>query len=883
VIWYRAFENPERTSEMIELALASYYQALRVYTMLDNPEEWAHTMQSISLAMIDRVKGSRFENLTEAIRYSKKSMKVYSEEANPSGWANTMINLGSIYAQLPGEDTAENMENALQCLIKALRVHTRDSNPVTWATLQVNLGTTYQHRVLGDPAENIEQTIRLYANAIEVFTRETYPERWAMLNSNLGNAWIRRINGDPEENLQEAITRFQAALDVKSERIPPIHLAMVKLNMATAYLKSKWKDSMDYIEKSLILCRKALEVCRGNYPVEAAMIDFTMGNACLRQKPDQGVENLEMAKLHFIKALEVFTPESMSSENLTKNLALAEVALLLNDNDTAESALVQAVSSFDMFYKQSFTRDGRNLAIEKGAPACFLAAFCAASCGNLSLASELLDHGKTRVLSSCLALDRAMLHEIPSEVKEVCKATTEKIAGLEYKLSRGVSPEQYVQLASDLKCARQELDEQIAFIRIDHPYFIQDAVTLTDVRRCLPDSETALVEFCVTDHGTVVLLVLNDSKMESQKKCFSTTSFNSSSLNRLSKKWFDCYNVFKAGNKGSEDIIVWENCMLSVTQEIYTNLFQPVDEALNLMGIRRLIISPHRFLHVLPLHLMRSAVSEKKEYLFNKYEISYIPSASVLYHVSRISKTSSDFGKDKLKQSKEYLVAVTNPTGDLKYADLETESVRMYFEQSMVLAGEDAVQDRVVTESKNAGYLHFACHGAFNLDNPDRTGLILSSRHESSSKFDSQVLDCGNVHACSSSRAVFFQPESKTSARGKGNLFSLLDICHQLDLVKVYLVVLSACESGLVDTAGAADEVIGLPAGFLQAGADVVVSSLWLVDDSHSRELITDFYRFHIAEGHKPSAALRLAQKMMMERGVSPYYWGGFVVAGTLL
>ncbi|MGK7881865.1 MAG: CHAT domain-containing protein [Crocosphaera sp.] len=71
--------------------------------------------------------------------------------------------------------------------------------------------------------------------------------------------------------------------------------------------------------------------------------------------------------------------------------------------------------------------------------------------------------------------------------------------------------------------------------------------------------------------------------------------------------------------------------------------------------------------------------------------------------------------------------------------------------------------------------------------------------------------------------------------------FTLGEI-FELNLKKSRLVVLSACETGLIDLTSISDEYIGLPAGFLFAGSSSVVSSLWTVSDLSTSLLMMKFY-----------------------------------------
>jgi CHAT domain-containing protein len=90
------------------------------------------------------------------------------------------------------------------------------------------------------------------------------------------------------------------------------------------------------------------------------------------------------------------------------------------------------------------------------------------------------------------------------------------------------------------------------------------------------------------------------------------------------------------------------------------------------------------------------------------------------------------------------------------------------------------------------------------------------------------------------------------------------------------LVVLSACETGVVDI-NSTDSVSGLSKAFIQAGAKDIVMSLWSVSDEKTKDLMSLFYR-KIKENKPYSEALRDAKLKMIEQ--HPFYWAGFVVSG---
>ena len=92
-------------------------------------------------------------------------------------------------------------------------------------------------------------------------------------------------------------------------------------------------------------------------------------------------------------------------------------------------------------------------------------------------------------------------------------------------------------------------------------------------------------------------------------------------------------------------------------------------------------------------------------------------------------------------------------------------------------------------------------------------------------------------------------------------------------------MVLSACESGAQQVQGG-DEAIGLARGFLGAGAEQLVVSLWNVHDASAAQLMDAFYAGLANGAGQPAAALRHAQRRAASAGQHPYFWAPFVAIG---
>lgn len=100
--------------------------------------------------------------------------------------------------------------------------------------------------------------------------------------------------------------------------------------------------------------------------------------------------------------------------------------------------------------------------------------------------------------------------------------------------------------------------------------------------------------------------------------------------------------------------------------------------------------------------------------------------------------------------------------------------------------------------------------------------------------------------------------------------------------LRAQLVVLSACDSAAGERLNG-EGVMGLSYSFLRAGARQVISTLWSVDDTVSKELMTVFYQKMTTNGNDSADALRQSQLTVMHRHHSsdPYYWAGFELSSV--
>jgi CHAT domain-containing protein len=140
-------------------------------------------------------------------------------------------------------------------------------------------------------------------------------------------------------------------------------------------------------------------------------------------------------------------------------------------------------------------------------------------------------------------------------------------------------------------------------------------------------------------------------------------------------------------------------------------------------------------------------------------------------------------------------------------------------------------------------------------------------------------------------------------AVGRGTPFLTAFEASELDLRRVDLAVLSACETGRGQVRSG-EGVLGLQRAFQLAGARTAVTSLWKVDDLATQALMTRFHRNLWEKRMGKLEALREAQVWLVNEGwkhpelklrsglvrpdaklkegdaVSPFFWAAFILSG---
>src|SRR5271157_4253615 len=88
--------------------------------------------------------------------------------------------------------------------------------------------------------------------------------------------------------------------------------------------------------------------------------------------------------------------------------------------------------------------------------------------------------------------------------------------------------------------------------------------------------------------------------------------------------------------------------------------------------------------------------------------------------------------------------------------------------------------------------------------------------------------------------------------------------CRCLDLKGTWLVTLSACDTGSGE-ARAGEGVMGLRRGFIEAGAQNLLMTLWPISDEVTVQIMSDFYDAAHKTGNAPEALAEVQRKWLLK------------------
>jgi len=800
-------------AENLEKAINFFNQALLIYTLENFPVNWATIQNNLANAYLGRIRGDKSENLERAIMAYTEALKVRTFDTLPEYWASTQNNLATAYLQRIRGDKAENLEIAIYYYQEVLQVYTFDAFPQQWAMMQNNLASAYSERIRGDKDENLEKAISCFQEALKVRTFEDFPQDWAYTQNNLAIAYSKRIRGDKAENLEMAIAAYTEALKVRTYDTFPQDWAYTQNNLASAYLQRIRGDKADNLEMAIYCYQEALKVYTfEDFPQDWAMTQNNLGEAYSNRIRGERADNLELAIAAYNQSLEVYTPTAFPIDCLQTGRNLGDTANLIEDWETAIKGYNLAIEAVENTRLEALNPQRQQEILSDAMDVYHGIVQSYLNLNQPDRALEYVERSKTRYLVQLLT-DRDIYPKgnIPQTIITELDRLRRAIIGEEQQLAiqeqtrnRGVIltlDEQKQPILNDythLNHLKQELNQLIdrEITPIDPTFSLTQKVQtipLSEIQSLI-DQQTAILEWYISGKTFLAFIVTSQGL-----KVWQSSTTDRDKLIDFIKDYREAYE-----NNKTEWIKILDS-RLNQLSEILR-----IDEILDLIpySCKRLIVIPHWFLHIIPLHCLPL---KNGQFLYRRFTkgVGYVPSCQLL----KLVKLSQRENFDRL-------FAIKNPTRkDLKPllgANLEIERISQGFDaEKTIIIGESEASEQTLEnrrqELQASHCIHFSCHGKFDNKSPRDSALMLADPE-------------GNL--------------------GESANLTLAEVFEKLDLRECRLVTFSACESGIIESKAdsISDEYVGLPSGFLFAGSSSVVSTLWTVDPLATALFMAKFY-----------------------------------------
>ncbi len=250
-------------------------------------------------------------------------------------------------------------------------------------------------------------------------------------------------------------------------------------------------------------------------------------------------------------------------------------------------------------------------------------------------------------------------------------------------------------------------------------------------------------------------------------------------------------------------------------------------------GRTHLCFIPHGPFHFCPMHL----IPDEGRILAEDWTVTYLP------HPALLRRRRSALSPDRAGAASFGMSFANKEHGFEPLPEALAEAAKV----AELMGGSawtdaDATEERLLESLAGCRYVHVATHGRQNIFGPMLQQLFL------------------------------------TPSAGSDGIFHAYEVLG-LDLRHMDLVTLSACETAL-GRFDVNDNLRGLVATLLIAGAPSVISTLWPVGDCVSRAFFESLYA-HIAAGSAKLDAFRAAQ--LETRASFPAYrdWGAFIYTGA--
>ena len=813
-----------------------YEQAAEEFRRLD---EWSAEMNPLAnLAVIDRDRG----RLVRAVTALERLLEIFPADREPAWRADTLDNLANSKMVLGDTDAA------LTSFFAALQIHEQIEDLTGQGLSLSGIGATY--RMVGETDL-----------ARDIFER-ALPIREAA-NDGAGQMSVLRSLAD----IDLSVKQYESALDYLDQALrfarSPLAVSGIDVQKSQA-----WISVGEFVRAEQALAN-ALELAEKHDAIrDAADAAFWTGRLSMaRGELNGGMDWLARSR-NLYESIDVRSGEASSLLNLARlNLSSGNIPAAIEFATEAidkVEGLRSEVTNPDLRAVYLGTRaEYYEVLIEAIMRASGSAETAADAERFLYDALEVSERAKARstvdlISEASVDLSSTVDPEIASQLSMLNGQLAEKQFQRNQLLEKGGSEEEIRQTLAELLRIRAELDVLEGEVRISNPLYATvrspSVLRAPEIQAALGADEV-LLQYWLGDTGGYAWVV-------TQRAIRSVALPERSAVDALARR-------IHASLSSTDRNPTAARQRQADLSELAGMILAPAKSEISRAST--LIVAADGALQYLPFGILPL---EPGQSLLETHQVISVPSTTVIVAQRGLlqgrdapSQTLAIIGDPVFEEKDPRYPAgydassdeiISTPYFDRKFSRLpfsgrEVEQISSLVDEQMrlVATGFEASVEQVAADNlRNFRYIHLATHGVIDASQPALSSLI-------------------------------FSMHDATGRQTNGH-FRLHDI-YNMDL-NADLVVLSACDTALGREIRG-EGLIGLTQGFLYAGAESVVASLWQVPDRATSELMTIFYTNLIALEQRPAEALRNAQVELSRdrRWRDPYYWGGFVLLGEWL
>ncbi|WP_437521387.1 CHAT domain-containing protein [Sorangium sp. So ce726] len=824
----------------------------------------------------------KVEDLEEAIAVFRQDLDAISRDSPEV--ANRLSNLGGAL-QVWYEWTwrIEDLQEAVALLRRAV-----DANPLDASALSA-LGAALRKRAeRTGRREDLHERVALFRRALAASTPDSPQHdafQHAVLLSNLSVALAdRHEDTHRREDLDEAVTCFVRALEAVPQNSPyrPKLLSKLANCLNAVYVHSGRTDAVA-LQVAIDGGRQAVNSASMGDPKRTRILG-TLGNSLRHQYNHTGrMEDLEEAIAVYRQALAVTSPDRLhrpeallslaralhtrheatgSMEDLQEAVTVCREALELSRTrdpgigvysacdlgrwafqrsawEEAVAAYGEAMTIMDTLCEAQLLRSDKYRWLSSVQMLYTDAAYSKARLGDLPGAVLAMETGRARVLTEMLDRTRSDLEEIEKRAPELVHRYRQMLAQLRHLEGVAASeaieqtsakPEHDGRLPEQLRAARVELHATVEAIRAAPGGASFLARPSLEALSAALEPGVPVIYLATTWMGGIALVVSDVAGaldvtplwLDSLSTPALVEMLRGSRDEPTPGSWLGDYMQWQQRPDDPHARGAWHERIERTARALWDMAMGPLVGLLKerFPESERAVLVPNGLLALLPLHAAwTDEDGDRRRWALDAMAFHYAPSLRTLAHARDLAGTS---GQTKLLVVDEPRPTSASPLPNSRY---EVDAAAARFAEGDVtrMAGELCRRDDVLAAIADAQVCHFSCHGKNDWSNPLQSGLLMA---------DDELLTVKDLLAL----------------RGR----------------QARLAVLSACETGIVGTE-VPDEVVALPAAFLQAGFACAVASLWSVYDISASLLMARFYEFWLKEHLTPAVALRRAQIWLRE------------------